>query len=466
MNTNAKAKARSAPSPTRLPAATKNFVFSSPFDHLAEPPLRNRKLGEIGRNPDRFWHIVRDLPIVASWKVVSDSLFLLLSFGLGVAWFTSLIALLATGAATMVIWIGIPILAATFALSIFGAQLERSRIRVFLGIDIPSPYRYWPETGRPWRRAWQLVKNRQLWRDITYLMLLFPIGCLGLAVVMFPVPFLLAPVAVLFGGDTSVYFWHVNFLFEALLCFIVGLIVVVPTSMVVNGVANLNGEVGRRFLAPSTEEVLSERVEELTESRSAIMRAMHLERRRIERDLHDGAQQRLVSLAMELGLAREKMGTDIDAARKLIDESHEDAKLVLSELRDLVRGIHPAVLTDRGLDAAISAIAGRSPIPVGVDVQLSQRQPDEVEGTAYFVVVESLTNVAKHSRATAANVMIRRDKGWLRITVADNGRGGADPTKGSGLRGLEDRISALDGTLSLHSPLGKGTTVTVDIPCA
>jgi signal transduction histidine kinase len=447
-------------------AAAKNFLFANPFDHLSEPPLRNRKLGEIGRHPDRFWQGLRDLPFVSTWKVVNDSLFLVLSFGLGLAWFITLVTLLAVGFGTILAWVGIPILAATFALSIWGAQLERSRIRVFLGVDIPSPYRYLPESGTPWRRAWHLLKNRQLWRDITYLLLLLPLGCLGLVVVWLPIPFLAAPFVIVLGSDPSVVFWEINNLFESLVSFLVGAVVIVPASMLVNIVANLNGEMGSRFLAPTTEEVLTERVEELTESRSAIMRAMHLERRRIERDLHDGAQQRLVSLAMELGLAREKMGTDIEAARKLLDESHEDAKLVLAELRDLVRGIHPAVLTDRGLDAAISAIAGRSPIPVGVDINLTARQPDEVEGTAYFVVVEALTNVAKHSGASAANVMIRRDKGWLRITIADNGRGGADPTKGSGLRGLGDRIAALDGKLSLYSPPGKGTTLTVEIPCA
>ncbi|HEV2068150.1 MAG TPA: sensor histidine kinase, partial [Thermomicrobiales bacterium] len=379
-----------------------------------------------------------------------------------------------------------PILAATFALAIWGAQLERSRLRVFLGIDIPNPYRELCEDGADsparrrgltrrltdnvmldvfFKRAWRFLRSAQIWRDVVYLMLLLPIGCLGLAFVWLPIPFLAAPFISLAGSDSSVFFWDINNLFEALLAFITGLVIVVPASMLVNITANLNGEVGRRFLAPSTEEVLTERVEELTESRSAIMRAMHLERRRIERDLHDGAQQRLVSLAMELGLAREKMGTDLEAARKLLDESHEDAKLVLAELRDLVRGIHPAVLTDRGLDAAISAIAGRSRIPVGVDVRLPDRQPEEVEGTAYFVVVEALTNIAKHSEATEANVAIRRDRGWLRITVADNGKGGADPARGTGLRGLSDRILALDGRMAIESPPGVGTTLMVEIPC-
>jgi signal transduction histidine kinase len=192
---------------------------------------------------------------------------------------------------------------------------------------------------------------------------------------------------------------------------------------------------------------------------------MHLERRRIERDLHDGAQQRLVALAMELGLAREKLDSDPEAARKLLDESHESAKLVLQELRELVRGIHPAVLSDRGLDAAISAIAGRSPIPVVVDVDLKGRLPEEVEGTAYFVVVEALANMAKHSQASGAKVTIRRNGNWLAVMIEDNGKGGADPSRGSGLIGLRDRILALEGRMTVDSPSGWGTRIRVEIPC-
>ena len=462
----------------------RKFFTSNPMSQLSGPPLHNERLGAIGRDPDALWNRVRSVPFVKDWKMLNDSMFLILTFGLGLAWFIALVTLLAIGFGLVIVWVGMPILAATFALAIWGAQLERSRIRVFLGIDIPSPTSYLGEdpislaraqgiTGKLrhpmldvfFKRAWRFVRSAQLWRDVLYLLLLLPLGCLGLFVVWIPIPFLAAPFITILGADPSVFFWEINNLFEALVAFVAGAIVLVPSSMLVNIVANLNGEMGRRFLAPSTEEVLTERVEELTESRSAIMRAMHLERRRIERDLHDGAQQRLVSLAMELGLAREKMGTDLEAARKLLDESHEDAKLVLAELRDLVRGIHPAVLTDRGLDAAISAIAGRSRIPVGVDIRLPGRQPDEVEGTAYFVVVEALTNIAKHSEATEANVAIRRDRGWLRITVADNGKGGADPAKGSGLRGLSDRITALDGRMVVESPPGVGTTLMVEIPC-
>jgi signal transduction histidine kinase len=176
-------------------------------------------------------------------------------------------------------------------------------------------------------------------------------------------------------------------------------------------------------------------------------------------------QQRLVALAMDLGMAREKLDADPDAARALVATSHEEAKRVLAELRDLVRGIHPAVLTDRGLDAAISAVAGRSPIPVTTEVALAERLPEAVEATAYFVVVEALANVAKHSDATEVRVAVRRDGDRLAIEVLDNGTGGADPARGTGLTGLRDRVAALDGRLVVDSPPQGPTRVRAEIPC-
>ncbi|MBA3379095.1 MAG: sensor histidine kinase [Chloroflexia bacterium] len=414
---------------------------------------------------DRYWRSLRNLPYVKDWRVLSDAVFLLLSFALGLFWLFTIVFIAAAGLTLSIVWVGIPILAALFALVIWGAQVERHRLRVFLGVDIPTPYRYFEPSSSPWKRAWMVLRNPQLWRDMWYLLLLTPLGILGLIVVWIPIPLLLAPIIVIFGGDASLFFWDISSFFEAVLAMLVGLVLIVPFSMLINLTALLHVRVAHRFLAPSTEEVLTERVEELTESRSAVMRAMYLERRRIERDLHDGAQQHLVALAMELGRAREKLASDPEAARKLIESSHEDSKLVLAELRDLVRGIHPAVLTDRGLDAAISAIAGRSPIPVEVEIKLKDRQPDEVEGTAYFVVVEALTNVAKHSQATKAKVSIDRNRGWLHLEITDNGRGGANPVNGTGIRGLRDRILALDGQFWLSSPPGKGTTIKVEIPC-
>jgi signal transduction histidine kinase len=196
------------------------------------------------------------------------------------------------------------------------------------------------------------------------------------------------------------------------------------------------------------------------------MDAMLAERRRIERDLHDGAQQRLVSLAMNLGMAKEKMASDPDAARELVAASHDEAKQVLSELRELVRGIHPAVLTDRGLDAAISSIAGRCPVPVTIDVNLDARPSEGIEATAYFIVAEALTNVAKHSGATMAAVRINQHGDRLLIEVGDNGHGGAVVQRDSGLGGLADRVAALDGRFMVSSPPDGGTWVVAEIPCA
>jgi signal transduction histidine kinase len=454
-HSNGSSGARANREPTSIDAdGLSNFLGSNSANRLSA----------IG-NPDIVWERLKDIPGVRNWRVLNDSLFLVLSFVMGLIWFIVGVIMFSIGASLLIVWVGIPILAATFAIMIWGAQLERSRIKVFLGVTIPTPYSYLPKEGAPWKRAWGFVRNPQLWRDVTYLFLLLPVGIFELAVVFYPFRLLVSPIVWTFGGSDAILFWTINGFGESLLACIVGLIIFVPMSMVINAVAMMHVEFGKWLLAPTSEEVLSERVEELTESRSAVMRAMYLERRRIERDLHDGAQQRLVNLAMELGLAREKMGTDLGAARKLLEESHEDAKLVLTELRELVRGIHPAVLTDRCLDAAISAIAGRSPIPVGVDIDLSGRQRDEVESTAYFVVVEALTNIAKHSGATEANVSIRRTGSWLRIIVSDNGKGGADPNYGTGLRGLQDRIAALDGRYAIESPLGVGTSILVEIPC-
>ena len=415
---------------------------------------------------DKLWRVIHDLPVVRSWKIVNDVVFTLMTFGIGLAWFIFFIVMASVGVSLLIVWVGVPILAALVAMTIWSAQMERERLRVFLGLQIASPYRYFPEQGAPWKRAWALLRNPQLWRDLAYLLLLFPIGVIGVGIITFPIGLVLAPFWYPIIGTATVQGWEINSLAEALLAFIVGGVLIVPFAFLINLLTIGNGRLGERLLATSTEEVLIERVEELTESRSAVMRAMHLERRRIERDLHDGAQQRLVALAMDLGLAREKIESDPEAARALIESSHEESKRVLADLRDLVRGIHPAVLTDRGLDAAISAIAGRSPVPVDVDIDLDSRQSEEVEGTAYFVVVEALTNIAKHSGASVARVWIRRRGNWLELEISDNGRGGANLGQGSGLRGLQDRILALDGRFSLTSPPGRGTTIRVEIPCA
>jgi signal transduction histidine kinase len=207
-------------------------------------------------------------------------------------------------------------------------------------------------------------------------------------------------------------------------------------------------------------------VEDLRASRARIVRAGDEERRRLERDLHDGAQQRLVALSLNLKLAQASLESDPAGASELIDDAITELTEATAELRELARGIHPAILTDRGLEAAVKALASRAKLPVELLALPEERLAAPVEATAYFVVAESLTNVARYSQASHAEVEIRRDNGRLVVEVRDDGVGGADPTRGSGLRGLADRVGAVDGRLAVESPPGAGTTVRVEIPCA
>ena len=213
------------------------------------------------------------------------------------------------------------------------------------------------------------------------------------------------------------------------------------------------------------EAALRARVEELRASRARIVHAADTERRRLERDLHDGAQQRLVSLALNLRLIRNQIRTSPEGAEELLDETMADLEQATTELRELARGIHPAVLSDRGLRAAVHALASRSAVPVELGELPSERLPADVEAAAYYVIAEGLTNVARYAAAGSAMVSVARDNGQLAVEVRDDGRGGADPTRGSGLRGLADRVAALDGELEVESPMGAGTKLVARIPC-
>jgi signal transduction histidine kinase len=210
---------------------------------------------------------------------------------------------------------------------------------------------------------------------------------------------------------------------------------------------------------------LRDRIEELRASRARVVEAGDAARRRIERDLHDGAQARLVGVALLIGHARRRTDTDPEETAALLDQALAELQLSLAELRELARGIHPTLLTDRGLDAALHALAARAPVPVTLEIDGDGRLPGPVEIAAYFVVSEALQNVAKYAHATNATVAVRRTAGRVTVEVTDDGIGGADATGGSGLRGLADRVGALDGTLSVTSPPGRGTCVRVDIPC-
>jgi signal transduction histidine kinase len=210
---------------------------------------------------------------------------------------------------------------------------------------------------------------------------------------------------------------------------------------------------------------LRAKVGELRRSRERMLRIGLDERRRLERDLHDGAQQRLVSMALNLRLARARLRDDPDAADRLLESTGNELDAAIEELRELARGIHPAVLTDRGLDPALEALARRAPLPVELASLPGERYPEAVELAAYYVVAEALTNVAKYADASHATVHVARDNGRVVVEVEDDGVGGADPERGTGLRGLADRLAVLEGRLEVDSPAGEGTTIVARIPC-
>ncbi|MEU1727237.1 histidine kinase [Nonomuraea sp. NPDC005692] len=241
---------------------------------------------------------------------------------------------------------------------------------------------------------------------------------------------------------------------------VAGVLLLPVAAYTITAWGGARGAMVRAVLAPAGSEL-----SEVMRSRARLVDAFETERRRIERDLHDGAQQRLVALSMTLGLARLDVPEDSPTAR-MLDAAHDEARQALAELRELIRGVHSQVLTDRGLGAAIRDVAGRSPVPVDVDAEELGRLPAPVEVTAYYVVSEALANVARHSGATRAAVTARTAAGTLAVEVRDDGVGGADPASGTGLTGLADRLAVVAGRLSVSSPPGGPTLVRVEIPCA
>jgi signal transduction histidine kinase len=351
------------------------------------------------------------------------------------------------------------------------AGAERARFAALLGEPIPA----WPAVPGS-RYRWLLVPRhatligRQTWGSIGYGLLRLPVSCVtafitvgiwALGLVMFTLPLYggLLPG----GGPTLGGTVHPGPLPTAV-SVVVGLLLLMAAPPVTRRLAVMDAALTRRLLAPPRD--LAARVAELEVSRERVVDAAETERRRIERDLHDGAQQRLVALAMELGRAKAKFADDIDSAKDLVDQAHTEAKAALTELRNLVRGVHPPVLTDRGLDAALSGLAALCPVPVEMHVDVPVRPKPAVEAVAYFTVAEALTNVAKHSRASRASVIVEGHgyPGTLHLVISDDGIGGADP-RGAGLSGLADRVSGVDGTLSVESPSGGPTIISAVLPC-
>jgi signal transduction histidine kinase len=404
------------------------------------------------------------------------SAYLLLNAGFGLIWAFLFVTLIPLGVALAYTLVGLVILAAFMRLWMLGAGLERARLASFYGIVIQPPYRPLPERGLM-ARALARAGDPAAWRDLLYLVLLFPLGVVEGALVLLSWAAVLAGIVGIFylpayrlfsGAALPEMFDHtLRVLPMVVLAALVSLALATVLPRFITFLARGHVIIARALLAQrrGREAQLAERVEELSASRSRLLEAALTERRRIERDLHDGAQQRLVAVAMSLGMARQKMDTDPAAAAALVEQAHEEAKRAIRDIRDLVRGVHPAVLSDRGLDAAISALAGRSPVPVEVDVEPAHRLPEPVESTAYFVVAEALTNIARHSHATRARVSVACHGDRLVLEVADDGSGGADPSAGTGLAGLADRVAGLDGRLYVASPPGGPTLVRAELPC-
>ncbi|MEU1271355.1 sensor domain-containing protein [Streptomyces sp. NPDC005799] len=408
-----------------------------------------------------------------SWREFG---YVLLSLPIGIMLFTYAVTMVALGAGLLVTFLGIPVLAAGLAgCRGFGA-LERARARGMLGLEVgdPEPLRMKKSGVMAWMGA--VLKSGTSWRTLLYALLQFPwsvfsfvvavnLWAYGWALLTYPLWFWVFPVYAGQGGlqlfgdaHHSVYLDNP---FEITVTALVGLLFTLATPWIVRALTMVDRVMVHGLLGPSR---LSARVVELESDRGVVVDAAAADLRRIERDLHDGAQARLVALAMDLGLAKEKLAEDPRAAARMVDEAHGEVKTALQELRDLARGIHPAVLTDRGLDAALSAVASRCTVPVQVEVDLAERPAPAIEGIAYFTVSELLQNISKHSRATWAAVDVWRVEGRLMVQVVDNGVGGADASTGSGLAGLAERLDAVDGILVVDSPTGGPTRVTAELP--
>jgi signal transduction histidine kinase len=310
------------------------------------------------------------------------------------------------------------------------------------------------------------------WRDVAWLVpgaiSALVLGTLAVAVPLYGLQgVLLLPLWLHLGGVWYGYgvFWPIGNLTEAWLSLPQGAIVLAGGLTAAPWLIWLHHRFAKVFLAPTRSAELALRVHQLTVTRADTVDAQAVELRRIERDLHDGAQARIVSLGMSIGLAEELMSRDPEAARQLLIEAREASSAALIELRHLVRGIHPPVLAERGLVGAVRALALGLPLPVSVDLELPGRVPTPLESAAYFAVAEALANLSHHSHAQHASVVGRYLAGVLSFVVSDDGVGGADPATGTGLRGIERRLAAFDGSMTLFSPPGGPTVITMEMPC-
>ena len=347
-------------------------------------------------------------------------------------------------------------------------HLERHRVVALSGRRVDPPAR------RPqslWRR---LLLDQHSWRSVAYLFLHSMWGAISgwLTLVVLAQSLLLLGVPLLGprlpdDGISLFGVLPVDGTVPLVIAWSIALVVVLVMPLLAHLLTSVDVMLARWLLGRDERKVvehLSARVDTLTDTRREAVDSVEAERRRIERDLHDGPQQRLVAIAMTLGMAKQAIHDQPESAAELVDEAHRSAKEAIVEMRHVARGIVPPILADRGLEAALPALAARSAVPVSVDVRDVGRLDPTTEAIAYFVVSEALTNVAKHSGAERAEVTVSRDEERVRTVVVDDGRGGADPAHGTGLTGLRQRITAVDGTLDVESPDGGPTRLTATLP--
>lgn len=357
----------------------------------------------------------------------------------------------------LVAGVGVLIAIGTAALTRLTGAAERQRAMALHQVAIAPPARkVTTHTGplRPFAQALTDLVDPVTWRVVLHHILSMVLGSilLGLyALAVSAIEWLMVEIS----RQTVSLAWPIAAAVVAVTVLIAYII----------GAGSLDRALSGALLGTPRSAELADRVDALADARQGAVDAADTERRRLERDLHDGVQPRLVATAMTLGMARSRFDQDPDGARQMVDQAHQEVKDSITELRQLARGIHPAVLTDRGLDAALSALASRSPVPVSVHLQVTERLGREIEALLYFVVAEALTNAAKHSGAGRVTVSIDRFPGLIRTTIADDGRGGAAFVPGGGLSGIRDRVRSAGASIHLHSPEGGPTSITVEVPC-
>lgn len=423
-----------------------------PAPAAAAPPTRRTTIS----SPSRVAGAIAQLAALGVvGPVVFTVLFTLVGVGLG------LVPVLGVG---LVLLLG-------FVYALYGlGWLETARVDGLYSLGLPGLRprpRTRPGFGGFLRMVWHQFIDPSMWRAVASAAISTILGLVVLPLVSIFASGVVLAFAPLFARSGAVRLAGTGIDVPVAWASVVGLLAAVVSLAAVVGIALLHGVLSRVIVVPTREAQLTEQARTSDAQRAGAIRASEVERTRIERDLHDGVQPRLVSVGMTLGLAQQKIDDDPQAAKELLTEAHTSTKAAITELRQLARGIHASVLDDRGLDAALSALAGRSHIPVHLDVRLDTRCDRNAEAAMYFAIAETLTNAAKHSRATECRVIVRqRAGGTLWARVEDNGIGGAQVIPGGGLDGISNRILAAGGTVRLDSPQGGPTSLEVSVPCA